>query len=253
MAKPLELSRPNPEDVLQNFVCGTQYENLLSEWFIKIQKSLPENAFATEYGDKLEEHIKSFNGIDENSKSLGCQKSSNSSGEPFNHHEDKNDMLHGLLSKGQGDIFWYEKISKFDELATCKRTASTPTGTEDQKVYADFLVVCFSLVLLLTFNIYLLHVYTRNQNIFLVFYVKLVKTMSISLLICFSGKYVRENILLSCKQLLCIHHIRSSLSMCVHVCMDTLSCLSLIMCPEVLYEVERAVDLCKSILFIYIF
>ncbi|URD83625.1 DNA polymerase [Musa troglodytarum] len=133
VAKALELSRPNPEDILQNFVCGTQYENLLSEWLTKIQKSLPENAFATEDGDKLEEHIKSFIGIDQNSKSMGCQNSSNSSGEPLNHHEDKNDMLHGLLSKGQGDIFLYEKISKFDELATCKRTASTPSGTEDQK------------------------------------------------------------------------------------------------------------------------
>ncbi|KAJ8511067.1 hypothetical protein OPV22_001501 [Ensete ventricosum] len=133
VAKPLELSRPNPEDILQNFVCGTQYENLFSEWFTKIQKSLPENAFATEDGDKLEEHIKSFIGIDENSKSMGCQKSSTSSGEPLNHHEDKNDILHGLLSKGQGDIFLYEKMSKFDELATCKWTASTPTGTEDQK------------------------------------------------------------------------------------------------------------------------
>ncbi|URD80748.1 DNA polymerase [Musa troglodytarum] len=80
-------------------------QSLIPIW----EKSLPENAFATEDGDKLEEHIKSFIGIDQNSKSMGCQNSSNSSGEPLNHHEDKNDMLHGLLSKGQGDIFCMRK------------------------------------------------------------------------------------------------------------------------------------------------
>ncbi|WOL11972.1 DNA polymerase zeta catalytic subunit isoform X2 [Canna indica] len=133
VAKPLELSRPHPQHVLEIFARGLHCENALCELFLKMHNSLPGKTFEFEDGEKLE-HTKSLAGIDEKLRFVECKQGSNAFGEPVNDHEVNytTGIDHGPQSEEQEDSLLLEKTSEFHELAG-KRILSTPIRNEDEK------------------------------------------------------------------------------------------------------------------------
>lgn len=138
VAKPIEIMRPHPEHVLKKFQRGIQCENVLSELFAKVHKSLPENVLASEVGEQFEEHIELHTGIAENLKFRGQQERKYSSCEPLNDHEGDT-KFHGAPYERQGVR---EKTSEFYEWASSKRTTPlTPIRTENERVHTNLFIL----------------------------------------------------------------------------------------------------------------
>ncbi|XP_074555935.1 DNA polymerase zeta catalytic subunit [Curcuma longa] len=123
MTKRLELTQPHPEYVLEKFVRGLQYDNLLSDSLATMHESFPENALASEGGEKLKVHIESQIRTDVYGTSKQCQNKSTVLGEFTDNHEGNNtsNMSHCLPSDDKEDILLHAKVSDAHELRTGKK------------------------------------------------------------------------------------------------------------------------------------
>ncbi|XP_074569666.1 uncharacterized protein LOC141826323 [Curcuma longa] len=123
MTKRLELTQPHPEYVLEKFVRGLQYDNLLSDSLATMHESFPENALASDSGEKLKVHIESQTRTDVYGTSKQCQNRSTVLGEFTDNHEGNNtsNMSHCLPSDDKEDILLHAKVSDAHELRTGKK------------------------------------------------------------------------------------------------------------------------------------
>ncbi|XP_042428340.1 DNA polymerase zeta catalytic subunit-like isoform X2 [Zingiber officinale] len=138
MTKPLELTQPHPEYVLEKFVQGLQYDNLLSSSLAAMYQSFPENA-PSEDGKKLKMHIESQTRTDVSCRFKQCQMRSTILGESMDNHEGNNtsNMPHCLPSDDKEDTLLRVKVSDAHELRTSKKISSNSSSSEEESLSTE--------------------------------------------------------------------------------------------------------------------